>query len=600
MRPKYFSPFFLGLAASLIFSLPAFAENERVVVHGREFALKNSGVAFLPRGTNFNRNENRILPDGSPEWWYRTFDVGYYQPEMVEPILAEIEKSDYNYVRIFLSGQHPDAGFGRTSPGVDDAYVKNVADFLRRARNHGLFVVLTGQFAAGQWLPKNYLPLTTPLENVDGSNQLTLNPSYGKALGQFYRDLLIGLKAQPDDVLSAIFAIDIHNEISVNKREKPLSAGSGTFTYNNHEYNLADNSARQALIDAATVSWANTVIDSIKTVDRQILTTASVFTIGASGNAGFNGASLSDGGDGRAALNPKVQAKSKADFLDIHVYAAGPNYNFEKDMQKEGLSPSSIPNKPLVMGELGTFRDVSPTREIATATLQSMIAKSCGYGFNGWGFWIWDGVGDKSNDVWSLTTNEGAMNAFFAPSANGDLCQAHNSPPVPMAHPNRRGDVLGYIDAIGSNPATVNGWACAREIDQPIGVHLYVNGPAGLGIMAGGVTTADASEPAVAEACEAGGKAYRFRIPLTGEVLEKHAGATVFVHGISPVGRANLLIGNSGALKIPGASAAPSAPVVATPAVNIPDPVLVPSPARVASPALAAGYYEIAGTIYYS
>ncbi|RYZ96593.1 MAG: hypothetical protein EOP11_23265, partial [Proteobacteria bacterium] len=100
---------FLCFTASLAPKF-ALASAERVVVKGVKFALKNSGVPFLPRGTNYNRNEMRTLPDGSPEWWYRTFDVGYYKPELVEPALAEIEKSDYNYVRVFLSGQHPDAG----------------------------------------------------------------------------------------------------------------------------------------------------------------------------------------------------------------------------------------------------------------------------------------------------------------------------------------------------------------------------------------------------------------------------------------------------------------------------------------------------------
>jgi hypothetical protein len=122
-----------------------------------------------------------------------------------------------------------------------------------------------------------------------------------------------------------------------------------------------------------------------------------------------------------------------------------------------------------------------------------------------------------------------------------------------------RGQIKGHIDQAGGSPATVDGWACALKVDEPIDVHLYVGGPAGVGAMAGGVKANRDSEPAVAEACKTGGAKYRFSIPLTAEVLAAHAGKKVYVHGLSPVGGANDLIGNSGALTLPGTAGGGSA-----------------------------------------
>ena len=114
------------------------------------------------------------------------------------------------------------------------------------------------------------------------------------------------------------------------------------------------------------------------------------------------------------------------------------------------------------------------------------------------------------------------------------------------------GHVRGVIDGLGSDPATVNGWACGSGMDQSIDVHLYLGGEAGTGIFGGAATANIASEPEVAKACSANGKAYRFRIPISQDVLTQQAGKTVWVHGISPVGGTNDLLANSGNFSLPG------------------------------------------------
>jgi hypothetical protein len=115
-----------------------------------------------------------------------------------------------------------------------------------------------------------------------------------------------------------------------------------------------------------------------------------------------------------------------------------------------------------------------------------------------------------------------------------------------------RGRVLGRLDDIvSSNGAPMlQGWACGRAVDAPITVHLYVGGPAGVGDIVGGYEASGASEPAVASACGARGASYRFLIPMA-PLHDSHAGRPIFVHGISPTGMPNDLLGRSGELLVP-------------------------------------------------
>ncbi|UNK50562.1 DUF6531 domain-containing protein [Lysobacter sp. S4-A87] len=114
--------------------------------------------------------------------------------------------------------------------------------------------------------------------------------------------------------------------------------------------------------------------------------------------------------------------------------------------------------------------------------------------------------------------------------------------------------VIGNVEGVASNGAggyNVNGWACSTGQDGSIDVHPYAGGgwPTGTGF---GAFRADRpSEPAVASACGAQGAAYRFSIPLSDSVRDLHGGKAIYVHGISPAQKDNLLIAGSGVHLIP-------------------------------------------------
>ncbi|MGA7439532.1 MAG: RHS repeat-associated core domain-containing protein [Luteibacter sp.] len=113
--------------------------------------------------------------------------------------------------------------------------------------------------------------------------------------------------------------------------------------------------------------------------------------------------------------------------------------------------------------------------------------------------------------------------------------------------------IAGNIDGVSAD-GVISGWACSTYLPQSISVDLYLGGPYGTGTGIGRYTANVASEPGVASACGVSGGSYRFSIPLTSAVRVQFGGQRIYLHGISPVGAANSLLGNSGNLAVPMAT----------------------------------------------
>jgi hypothetical protein len=121
--------------------------------------------------------------------------------------------------------------------------------------------------------------------------------------------------------------------------------------------------------------------------------------------------------------------------------------------------------------------------------------------------------------------------------------------------PNVDRSVTGWISSVvvENGQYYLKGWACAKTYPGSIDVHLYAGGPAGSGFYVTAVSANQASsdDPSIAAACITSATNYRFSIPLTLALRQQFGGQTLYVHGISPFGLDNLLIGNSGALTMP-------------------------------------------------
>jgi hypothetical protein len=171
------------------------------------FYGKSTGHLVVPRGANYTRLGSVT---GSGDQYHLTFDPGNYDGNRAELALSAMQISGYNYVRVFLSSTFANQGFNRSVPGVDPVWLENVSDFLRRAIKHNIRVVLTGE-----WLPANYSSIAYAhgnLPHVTGVNSRLLSLDYAQATGQFWRDVLVGLKSLSPSLLSGIFSVDILNE----------------------------------------------------------------------------------------------------------------------------------------------------------------------------------------------------------------------------------------------------------------------------------------------------------------------------------------------------------------------------------------------------
>lgn len=124
----------------------------------------------------------------------------------------------------------------------------------------------------------------------------------------------------------------------------------------------------------------------------------------------------------------------------------------------------------------------------------------------------------------------------------------HYLPPVDRS-------ITGYIDGIVENGGQyyLTGWACAKTYPGSIEVVVYAGGPSGVGgTLAFGGTANMTSEPAIAEACDSSGSHHRFMLQFPPSVIQQYRGQPVYVHGISPLGLNNSLLGNSGSFTVPG------------------------------------------------
>ncbi|CAF1446675.1 unnamed protein product, partial [Rotaria sordida] len=281
---------------------------------------------------------------------------------MIDNAMIQMYNYGYNYVRVFLDCPTLYNGFGLSSPGIPLSYTKNVIDFLVRASNHQLSVMLTAS-----WNPANYQPIidSYPMPSiVSGINTIIFHAGQAAAKAQFFQDLLYEIKAINSTAFQTIFAIDVFNEIGVSVQEEPFSLTSGLVSFGDVLYDMARGDHRQQLLDIAGKIWLNTVAAAIKLVSPTILVTASLFSPNAVGHDGFDGVQIRPPNvDDRYPLRPASLVHSLADYIDLHVYASD---NAQKELEGADLSPE----KPFLMSETGAFKGNYPNASIAATAVQ--------------------------------------------------------------------------------------------------------------------------------------------------------------------------------------------------------------------------------------
>jgi hypothetical protein len=363
-----------------------------------EFYDRVGGAKFVPRGNNYVRLAAQVDIFGRTQVYHSTFNVGEYDAARADAALSRMAAAGYNVARVFLNTTCARGCIADMRTGqISASYVASLSDFLRRARAHGVFVMLTGG-----WLPRGgaYDALEAEIRRdvFDNVNLIFLTPQGIEMSIHFWRDLVRELIRQKAP-LDAIFAYSLWNEASVDFQYPPFTLSAGRVTTANGEtYEMASSADQRRMIDDAFVHYTDRVRAAILEADPTALVTIGFWTA------------------------PEIPAgvvarRSAADFVDIHPYP-GLDGTFGQAMQKYGIEGPTA--KPVVIGEMGAFRHAFGTAGDAAAQLVEWQRQSCAYGVDGWLFWTWDT--DEQPELWNALSGGGAIEEALAPKSRPDPC----------------------------------------------------------------------------------------------------------------------------------------------------------------------------------
>lgn len=374
------------------------------VVDGRgELFDRGSGERFVVRGANYVYRET-----SGPARPPQIFRVGAYDGERVRRDFRRLARHGYDTIRAFIDHCDPqDADcIGRVDgPGLNPAYLANVADFLDAAHENDLFVLLTS----------NDLPdhggYSQQANSVAGRvfagyrNAFYLTPQAIDATRRYWRDIITGLASQGAP-LGQVLAWELVNEQWMFEDQPPLSLTSGLVETTTGRYDMADPVQKRAMVADGIVHYIREMKAEIVAHDPGALVTM-----------GFFGPHAAPGWytDPVSAL-----ARSDLDLLDFHAYPGG------ADMAAvaRAFAIADHPERPVILGEFGAFRHRSTDIEAAASAVADWQAESCRLGFDGWLYWTYLGAEPSVGDAtWDMVDQDGYLLRLLAPDAHPDPCQ---------------------------------------------------------------------------------------------------------------------------------------------------------------------------------
>jgi hypothetical protein len=416
------------------------------------FYATATGQQFVPRGMNYVRLANDVDGLQAPDL-HVTLDPAFYDPARLAQAVQAMRQSGYNIVRFTLDCPFAYVlGQDMSGPGIAPAFAAVVDSALQITASYDMKAMFTIVN-----LPLNYVAqaysdgAATYPQAGWGINEQLFNPEVVAARGRFWADLLSALPAAD---WATLFSIDIYGEIQADETAMPFAGASfplfefqGGF-YNLDDYDVASPTGRQALLDAASVALANSVVAAIKQVDPDMLVTMSVSTPMQLGHAGFDGLNAANVTNGsvlypaRAAI---LDSATTLDYIDLHEYPPAPAFSTDADLQAAGLSETALWAKPIVMSEYGVYAFTFPDLAASAQDIAGRMSETCKYGFSGWAFWDWDtseflipANGAQILATYYATEDGGVLNQALSPNTNPNFCA-----PVPA------GPFVASADAAG-------------------------------------------------------------------------------------------------------------------------------------------------------
>ena len=380
----------------------------RVLGEVGEFYDRLTGERFVPRGNNLIRLAWQKDFNGNNFYYHSTFNVGEYDPELIEQNLQQMHQMGYNTVRVFIQGSCKDACIGNSGRGLTAGYISNLVDFLQKAKANDIFVILTTDGEPGTPYYINLLDVDWN-EKFGGTNNL-LRRGGVLVAQQFWKDLVEALIAQ-DAPLENILAYALRNELFFKSNAGPLNLNAGQVrTANGLTYDMASAGDKRRMMDEGLVFWIDSVRSAILEGDPTALVTVGFFWPQEPHPARI--------GDTRLIETRPAIWESSADFIDLHLY---PDAGLTLEQFVDNYKMAGMQEKPIIIGEMGAARASYHSAAALAQVLQTWQVKSCGYGFDGWLLWTWDT--EEQPDFYNGLAEDGVIARTLAPAIRPDPCQ---------------------------------------------------------------------------------------------------------------------------------------------------------------------------------
>jgi hypothetical protein len=353
---------------------------------------RRTGATFVVRGANYLR-----LSYATKDPTDALLDPSKPNLRGIRGDFGAMKALGFNTVRIFLDLCATDCigDPNRLRP----AYLDRLAAVVRAAKAAGLLVLPTVNMWDGLM---GYRSLS-PCCGKFNFNVLYLTSEGIKSASRFYVDLIRGLQRRKAP-LDAVLAWELRNEQFYDRNHPPFSRSSGRVkTANGKTYDLADPAAKERMADDGLRYFIARVKAAIKKVDPSALVTM-----------GFFNPQPAD--DPRLVRPGPLLTSSNLDFFDFHYYPGG-RTSLAEAAQQFGMAGYRA--KPIVLGEYGAFKFAYPSAEEGAAALTDLQVASCGFGFDGWLYWLWD---ERNPELWVGPESGGAINRAMSPRERPDPC----------------------------------------------------------------------------------------------------------------------------------------------------------------------------------
>ena len=379
---------------------------------GAHLIRTDTKAAVVLNGMNYIRLRNK---DHSTFEAVATPAGEAYDPLAAEAMLKTLAAAGQNCVRVFVIGRNAgNPGIsGKASGELSKAYLDNLADFLRRAAAHRIWVVPA--------LGDGELPWSWKADHPRG-NRIFLTRDGIAAKQKYLRLLLEGLRQRGAHLLSTVAFLELQNEMVLALHEWPFDQNKGKLRGpDGKEYDLASDDDRHTLVVNGLRVYHRECIATIKSFDPKLLVGEGIYTW------------ATGGVNRRWRLPPQVSERRQPplasdllanglDVLDIHLYSRAPNMTTEqavyKDLENTGFflpaARAALTTIPVLLGEYGSYRETDTTFPAAIARSATIRRDSVQHGFTaGALFWTYDTM--EQPTLWPAMTDWPVVLAALPP-----------------------------------------------------------------------------------------------------------------------------------------------------------------------------------------